>query len=384
MKHLIFGLCLILLAACKNSSPEKLLVEGNFTGAAGKKIMLAELPFDLPERMVIDSATLDSSGRFSLSAIQQQEGMYQLFIENGPGILLINDNNHITVQADVNRLNEYQVDQSKASKSIKSLFERLSALEEKSYPLIRSADSIANKKVADSISAPFYAARDKANREITGFLNAYLGLEKNATAAWYGLGVASHYLSKADWAVQLKKAVALHPRHAGLTLMKVSLAAAEAQESIGKNLLNKPVPDMYLPDTSGSMVSIKQFKGKWVLIDFWASWCAPCRKENPNLVAAYRQYRSKNFTILGVSLDENKQAWMKAIYADSLRWTHISDLKNWESKAVDSFKFNALPFNILVDTSGVAVAINLYGQALTDSLESKLKKPVADKRKVSP
>ena len=156
--------------------------------------------------------------------------------------------------------------------------------------------------------------------------------------------------------------------------MKVSLAADEAHEAIGKNLLNKPVPDMYLPDTSGSMVSIKQFKGKWVLVDFWASWCAPCRKENPNLVAAYRKYRGKNFTILGVSLDDNKQAWKKAIYTDSLSWTHISDLKNWESKAVDSFKFNALPFNILVDTSGVAVAINLYGQALTDSLESKLKK----------
>ena len=84
----------MLLAACTSSSPEKMLVEGNFTGAAGKKIMLAELPFDRPERMVIDSATLDSSGRFSLSAIQQQEGMYQLFIENGPGILLINDTNH--------------------------------------------------------------------------------------------------------------------------------------------------------------------------------------------------------------------------------------------------------------------------------------------------
>jgi peroxiredoxin len=372
---------IVLLAACSSDTPEKLLVEGNFTGAAGRKIMLAELPFDRPERMVIDSATLDSSGRFSLSAIQQQEGMYQLFIENGPGILLINDTNHIIVHADAIRLNEYKVEQSKASKSIKSLYERLTVLDEKAERFIKAADSVANRKVADSISAPYYAARDKANKEISSFLNAYLSLEKDATASWYALGVASHYLSKADWAAQLKKAVALHPQHAGLTLMKVSLAAAEAQEAIGKNLLNKPVPDMYLPDTSGSMVSIKQFKGKWVLIDFWASWCAPCRKENPNLVAAYRKYRSKNFTILGVSLDENKDAWKKAIYTDSLSWTHISDLKNWESKAVDSFKFNALPFNILVDTSGVAVAINLYGQALTDSLESKLKNPVAVRQK---
>lgn len=373
MKHYIGLILVFALAACQSSSTERLRVEGHFTNAAGKKIMLAELPFGRPERMVIDSATLDSSGVFKLNAIQQQEGMYQLFVQGGPGILLINDTNQIVVNADAEKLQDYTVTVSKASKSIKSLYEKLTELEQKAGKLKASADSIAKTKTPDSLAAPFYAARDRSAKEISHFLNAYLGMEKNATALWYGLGVSAHFLTKEDWAAQMKKAASAYPHHPGLSMMKVSLAAAEEQESAGKHLLNKPVPNIAMPDTSGTMVSVSQFRGKWLLIDFWASWCAPCRQENPGIVAAYKQFRNKNFTILGISLDEKKEAWTKAIRNDSLPWAQISDLKFWDSKAAEIYGFKALPFNILVDTGGTVVAVNLYGQTLTDSLENKLK-----------
>ena len=120
MRILYIVLATVLLAACNSNGPQIFTVEGNFKNAAGKKIMLAELPFSQPQRLVLDSATLDSSGYFSLSTLQSQEGMYQLFLENGPGILLVNDTTHIVLKVNADSLGSYSVENSKASQSIKS------------------------------------------------------------------------------------------------------------------------------------------------------------------------------------------------------------------------------------------------------------------------
>jgi peroxiredoxin len=210
-------------------------------------------------------------------------------------------------------------------------------------------------------------------KAVSVFLCSWMKTEKNATAHWYALGIANHFLSSEQWAVAMKKAAGAHPLHAGLMLMKSTLAAAEEDASSGKALLGKQVPDITLPDTSGKPVSVTSFKRKWLLLDFWASWCAPCRVENPNLVNIYKQYRNKNFAILSISLDRDTVAWKNAILNDSLSWPQISDLKFWESKAADVYGFTALPFNILVDTSGKAIAVNLHGEALKTKLGELLK-----------
>ena len=374
MRYLLVVLSFVMLVSCTNNAPSTLTVSGTFTGVAGKKIMLAELPFTQPQRLVLDSATLDSTGKFSLHTLQSQEGMYQVFVENGPGILLVNDTSDIVLHVNIDSLGSYKVQNSEASKSIKSLYEKLTVLEQKAGKTNMLVDSLNKTKTPDSIKAPYIQIAERNNKEISRFLLSYLSMEKNATAQWYGLGVANHFLSKEEWSAALKKAVAAHPNHAGLTLMKVSLAAAEQDAATGKALLYKPLPDITLTDTSGKPLSVKQFKGKWLLVDFWASWCGPCRADNPNLVTAYKQFRNKNFTILGISLDRDTAAWKKAIVKDSLSWPQMSDLKFWESKAVDVYGFNAIPFNILVDTSGKAIAVNLHGEALKQKLVEVLGK----------
>ncbi len=127
-----------------------------------------------------------------------------------------------------------------------------------------------------------------------------------------------------------------------------------------------------MPDPSGKEVSISSFKGKFLLIDFWASWCGPCRMENPNVVKAYNEFKGKNFTILGVSLDKDKSSWKKAIMQDHLSWTHMSDLKYWNSQAVETFGFQGIPFNVLVDPTGKVIAESLRGEDLDTKLKQVL------------
>ena len=131
-------------------------------------------------------------------------------------------------------------------------------------------------------------------------------------------------------------------------------------------------PDFTQNNTEDKSVSLSDFRGKYVLVDFWASWCGPCRAENPFVIKAYHQFKDKNFTVLGVSLDNDKKAWVEAIEKDGLPWTHVSELKHWSSDIVKLYNIKGVPTNFLVDPSGVIVAKNLRGEALIPELEKHL------------
>lgn len=151
-------------------------------------------------------------------------------------------------------------------------------------------------------------------------------------------------------------------------------AYAKKLETMKATAIGAVAPGFTQADTTGRLISLADFKGKYVLLDFWASWCGPCRRENPNVVENFQKYKDKNFTVLGVSLDQPgaKEAWLKAIHKDNLTWTHVSDLQFWNNEAAKLYGIQAIPQNYLLDPQGKIVAKNIRGKALGEKLAEVL------------
>jgi peroxiredoxin len=372
MKRLIIITCTIFcFASCQQKKDTAFTITGQIKNAAGKKLLLEELPYTGDAAIVIDSTSLKENGSFELNGPAKEQTLYRINIENGPQVFVINDNNKIEVTYDVKDYKHPKFNGSSASESLYEFVNDYLARDEDVRTLflqIQNAENTGDSSVR-SLQLEGVAKLKSMNDYIKNFVNK----TNDPAVAYFALNRGMQSMQPSEIKELAIAAAKKFPEHSGLAIVKSKLSVTAAEETAAYPLLNQQAPDLQMQDTAGNNVSLSQFKGKYVLVDFWASWCGPCRKENPNVVAAFKKYSNKNFTIVGVSLDKEKADWLQAIKDDGLIWNHMSDLKQWQSAAVPAYKFEGIPFNVLLDTTGKIIASNLRGTALDTKLAEVIK-----------
>lgn len=393
MRLVIILALFISLIACKSSHQEKILVTGNFKNLQvlgpeiikdGKvTIYLFEIPFGLDAQPIqIDSIILPvTESKFQLKGLTKGEGMYDIVIDRGgPMIPLINDVEELVVDADFTiKDNFYKVSGSPASEYLYNFIGEYSKRGNDINIALTQLDSLKKINASDSIQIVATENKNQKIASLNQFVKESIQQANHPAVATFVLGRASQTLSLTDFETALKGLSARFTDDKNVLQIKKQFdtyklqSAAEEKKKLESGLIGKPAPELELPDVNGKMVKLSSFKGKYVLVDFWASWCGPCRNENPNVVAAYQKFKNKNFTIVGVSLDKNKDEWLQAIQEDGLTWTHISDLAYWKSIAVPLYDFDGIPYNVLIDPNGIIIADGLRGNALQEKLTELLK-----------
>jgi peroxiredoxin len=374
----ILVLLIFSLFACNSTfKKDGFTVEGTITNGSGKELVLSKLTTQ--KVIPVDTVKLDEKGNFKFTGHASSPDFYILSISQNEYInLLIDSMQQITVNADASKFTDsYTVKGSPDSQLLKELYDRLAKTvgEIDSLGIIfrtmqteKNADSLRaaiNPKLINSVSL--------LNKDTKKFIDA--NPNSLATLIALSLSVAERtpvltlpedmaYYEKVD-----KTLTAKYPNNEAVKSLHSYLEQVKGgQSQPGVVSVGQEAPEIDLPTPEGKNLKLSSLRGNYVLLDFWAAWCRPCRGENPNLVANYAKYKAKGFKIFQVSLDQTAEAWKQAIAADKLNWNHVSDLQYWNAAPAKVYGVQSIPANFLLDPEGKVIATDLRGEQLGAAL----------------
>ena len=378
IKPFLFIAFVLFLISCGNKNENEaasqlkgepnIELSGTLINSSGETLLLYYNPTNVPQ--LIDSAKIDENGNFSFKNTHiDHVGFYTLKINEQIFCpLILEPKQKIQVTGDAKNLgNDHKISGSKDNEIFKEINRKI----------------IRFRKSVDSIGAEFQSKMDPKSinkSDFNALSSKYEAIYNTFTEKFYA-EMISLMNSNPNSFASLAAAVQLD-------LSKNSAACLTLYTNLSKIYPNNPTlisfneytrkfnalskgsvaPEISLLNPDGKNFSLSSLKGKFVLIDFWASWCKPCIKDMPEVKKMYAKYKSKNFEILGVSLDENKDAWIRAISQNELPWLHVSDLGGWNSSAARTYEVNSIPYTVLIDDQGKIVEKGLRGKALEERL----------------
>jgi thiol-disulfide isomerase/thioredoxin len=355
---------IITLVACNPTSSQSkgFVIAGTITKAeAGTTVYLNK--FEGGALTLTDSAKIDDDGKFELSGLVDEPTLYSLMVNN-QNIVLAIDNKPMQVTGTMpNFADSYEVFNSDDSRAIKSFVKSLTTAQAQADAMNQQfADAQKNgiQKI-DSVREALTNQWQAMQTEQLSAQKKFVEQHKNDLAAIFAanyINPRNDYETLNNLLQHLQKN---KPKSKYTTQLAANLLPFVAMQNVA---VGKVAPDITLTTPDGVAVALSSLRGRVVLIDFWASWCGPCRKENPNVVRTYNKYKAKGFEIYGISLDKDGNAWKQAIAADGIGWVQVSDLKYWDSAAAKLYGVQAIPQTFLLDRNGIIAARDLRGAAL--------------------
>jgi peroxiredoxin len=383
----------VIMSSCKEE-PVKYTINATIKGAGGKYIKYIDMT---KTGLKPDSLQLDVMGKFSFVKEVNQPGDYIFFFKNSDYIRVTPlPNEIVSIQANYNNLIEScdikgSEDSKQVNKIIKYHYKNIQILDTLDDFYMKNQ---LNPKLDTIIKRLAYIS-DSVYKSEKEYLEEYIRNNSNSIASYVALSLKQNYdrnlfTIKNDMQYFEMVDTALYNRfdtvdifqmiNSYITYAKENLRKKKDIDKEEKSLIGEKAPLVSLPNVYGDTLYLASLKGKYVLVDFWGSWCRPCRKENPNLRKAYRLYRRKGFEIFQIAIEHSKQDWKNTIREDKLYWKYqVSELNYMDSKIAREYKVKAIPANYLIDKDGVVIAQNLFG----DDLLNKLKDIFSVKKQIT-
>ena len=385
MKRISFFLVLLgtILLGCSNQTPDGFIVKGKIKNADDKQLYLSKIE---AQKLVDVDSTIVKNGKFKLNGKYDEPNFYLVRFDNQNYIYLIVDSTdkEITVDADFNDLlHTYTIEGSPQSKLLQQIVLHNANSIQRVDTLSQIYQQNQKSPKIDSIKAILDKRYQGIYADERSFLESFIaknsGNFAGLMALYQQLGPRNYvfnpqndmkFYEMVDNGLNKAYPHSTHAKQLHSSVLQIKAQQQQQQQQQSGVHIGSEAPEIAYPNPEGNIQKLSSLKGKYVLVDFWASWCRPCRAENPNVVANYKKYHDKGFEVFQVSLDKSKNAWIKAIKDDGLgEWYHVSDLQQWNSAPAKLYGVRAIPSNFLLDKNGKVIAKNLRGQALSAKLK---------------